>query len=80
MTSQIAKTSHRSTACYDLDPKSITMIRKLSEELGVPAGNLIQWCIDKALSSSANPVRELEALRQPTMKVERFPFRLKRVR
>lgn len=77
MTSQIAKTVKRSTACYDLAPDIIEMIRKVSQQLDVPTGDIVAWCILTAMREP-RALSILSALRAPTMRPGRFAYRIKR--
>ncbi len=79
MTSQIAVKPKRSTACYDLRPETIEIVRKLSAQLDVPAGDIVEWCVRSAFSK-IDPVRVLTDYLMPTMKPGRYAFRLKAIR
>lgn len=76
MTSQISKTTKRVTACYDLPPDLIELVRKIAQQLACPAGDVVAWCILTAVRQG-NPVQTMTGLRVATMTPGRFAFRLK---
>ncbi len=78
MTSPIAVSERRSTACYDLPPDYVTWVRQLSQELSVPAGDIVTYAL--SLLRKGDAVHALLPLRVPTFKPGRYAYRLKLVR
>jgi hypothetical protein len=69
----------RSTACYDLCPETIQVIRNLSAQLDTPAGDIVNWCIASSLKR-ADYLSLLSSLRVPTLAPGRYGFRLRVIR
>jgi hypothetical protein len=76
VTSDIAIKPRRTTACYDLRANTIAKVRNLSMELGVPAGDVVEWCITSALSK-VDPVQVMTPARIATLTPGRYPYRLR---